>query len=41
MWWDIRMDQDGEVMLSCAPYWAHPDLAGELQGFRTLAESGL
>nr|XP_027216177.1 protein arginine N-methyltransferase 7-like [Penaeus vannamei] len=27
MWWDIRMDQDGEVMLSCAPYWAHPDLA--------------
>ncbi|KAG7162057.1 arginine N-methyltransferase 7-like [Homarus americanus] len=27
MWWDLRMDQDGEVMLSCAPYWAHPDLA--------------
>ncbi|KAK8730718.1 hypothetical protein OTU49_007885 [Cherax quadricarinatus] len=26
MWWDLRMDQDGEVMLSCAPYWAHPNL---------------
>lgn len=26
MWWDLKMDQDGEVMLSCAPYWAHPDL---------------
>ncbi|KAK7070765.1 Protein arginine N-methyltransferase 7 [Halocaridina rubra] len=26
MWWDLRMDQDGEVMLSCAPYWAHPDV---------------
>jgi type III protein arginine methyltransferase len=25
MWWDLQMDEDGEVLLSCAPYWAHPD----------------
>jgi len=25
MWWDITMDPQGEVLLSCAPYWAHPD----------------
>lgn len=25
MWWDLKMDQDGEIVLSCAPHWAHPD----------------
>lgn len=25
MWWDLKMDQDGEILLSCAPHWAHPD----------------
>ncbi|PSN41744.1 Protein arginine N-methyltransferase 7 [Blattella germanica] len=25
MWWDLVMDMDGEVILSCAPVWAHPD----------------
>lgn len=25
MWWDIKMDQDNEIVLSCAPSWAHPD----------------
>jgi type III protein arginine methyltransferase len=25
MWWDLNMDEKGEVLLSCAPYWAHPD----------------
>jgi len=24
MWWDIFMDPDKEVLLSCAPVWAHP-----------------
>lgn len=25
-WWDLLMDKEGEVVLSCAPYWAHPQL---------------
>uniref|UniRef100_A0A2M4AJJ2 Protein arginine N-methyltransferase n=1 Tax=Anopheles triannulatus TaxID=58253 RepID=A0A2M4AJJ2_9DIPT len=25
MWWDLTMDKAGDVLLSCAPYWAHPD----------------
>lgn len=25
-WWDIAMDQESEIKLSCAPFWAHPDL---------------
>uniref|UniRef100_A0A182N9B0 Protein arginine N-methyltransferase n=1 Tax=Anopheles dirus TaxID=7168 RepID=A0A182N9B0_9DIPT len=25
MWWDLTMDHDGDVLLSCAPHWAHPD----------------
>ncbi|KAH8348462.1 hypothetical protein KR084_007655 [Drosophila pseudotakahashii] len=25
-WWDIQMDDGGEILLSCAPYWAHPQL---------------
>lgn len=25
MWWDLKMDEDGEILLSCAPHWAHPD----------------
>ncbi|XP_070490111.1 protein arginine N-methyltransferase 7 [Chironomus tepperi] len=24
-WWDIHMNQSGSNLLSCAPYWAHPD----------------
>lgn len=24
MWWDLQMDINGEHILSCAPYWAHP-----------------
>ncbi|XP_074603753.1 arginine methyltransferase 7 [Brevipalpus obovatus] len=23
-WWDLFMDDEGEYLLSCAPYWAHP-----------------
>lgn len=25
MWWDLKMDPDNQILLSCAPYWAHPD----------------
>ena len=24
-WWDLDMDVDGDIVLSCAPPWAHPD----------------
>ncbi|KAJ1529336.1 hypothetical protein ONE63_006126 [Megalurothrips usitatus] len=27
MWWDLVMDTKGEVILSCAPFWAHPSNA--------------
>ncbi|XP_034251100.1 protein arginine N-methyltransferase 7-like [Thrips palmi] len=27
MWWDLTMDTKGEVVLSCAPFWAHPSKA--------------
>lgn len=26
VWWDLKMDTKGEILLSCAPYWAHPDI---------------
>lgn len=25
MWWELAMDINNEIILSCAPYWAHPD----------------
>ncbi|XP_053994662.1 protein arginine N-methyltransferase 7 isoform X1 [Hylaeus volcanicus] len=25
MWWDLNMDIDNQVLLSCAPVWEHPD----------------
>lgn len=25
MWWDLKMDADNQILLSCAPFWAHPD----------------
>ncbi|XP_077286863.1 arginine methyltransferase 7 [Arctopsyche grandis] len=25
MWWDLKMDPKGEILLSCAPWWNHPD----------------
>ncbi|XP_076657785.1 arginine methyltransferase 7 isoform X2 [Halictus rubicundus] len=25
MWWDLNMDVDNKVLLSCAPVWEHPD----------------
>lgn len=32
MWWMLQMDQDGDIQLSCAPHWAHPD--GRNQAWR-------
>lgn len=25
MWWTLDMDREGEIVLSCAPPWAHPE----------------
>ncbi|GJQ77767.1 putative arginine methyltransferase [Trypoxylus dichotomus] len=25
MWWELTMDFNNSIILSCAPYWAHPD----------------
>ncbi|XP_055531109.1 protein arginine N-methyltransferase 7 [Wyeomyia smithii] len=25
MWWELQMDLEGTIRLSCAPYWAHTD----------------
>lgn len=25
MWWTLDMDREGEIILSCAPPWAHPE----------------
>ncbi|XP_069113948.1 protein arginine N-methyltransferase 7-like [Argopecten irradians] len=30
MWWDLEMDTQGEINLSCAPSWGHPNIE-ELQ----------
>ncbi|XP_014226087.1 protein arginine N-methyltransferase 7 isoform X1 [Trichogramma pretiosum] len=31
IWWDIVMDMHGEVLLSCAPVWNHPDVQEKLK----------
>ncbi|XP_026733899.1 protein arginine N-methyltransferase 7 [Trichoplusia ni] len=25
MWWELNMDTEGKIPLSCAPWWCHPD----------------
>ncbi|XP_053606686.1 protein arginine N-methyltransferase 7 isoform X2 [Plodia interpunctella] len=25
MWWELNMDTEGRICLSCAPWWSHPD----------------
>ncbi|KPJ08008.1 Protein arginine N-methyltransferase 7 [Papilio machaon] len=25
MWWELNMDTEGKIVLSCAPWWCHPD----------------
>ncbi|GAB0094235.1 Protein arginine N-methyltransferase [Sergentomyia squamirostris] len=40
MWWDLDMDSEGGNLLSCAPFWAHPDfeaLKGEASSRKPLA----
>lgn len=27
MWWDLKIDINHKSILSCAPYWDHPDLS--------------
>ncbi|XP_065160684.1 protein arginine N-methyltransferase 7 isoform X2 [Atheta coriaria] len=29
MWWDLNMDIDNKIILSCAPHWAHPLKTGK------------
>lgn len=29
MWWDLQMDIDHQITISCAPYWHHPDFSGD------------
>ena len=28
MWWDLNMDEEGDIKISCAPVWEHPDCKG-------------
>lgn len=30
MWWDLIMDIENNVTLSCAPFWAHPDVTNNV-----------
>lgn len=32
VWWDLKMDVDNQVTLSCAPYWSHPDYNDDKDG---------
>ncbi|XP_058123830.1 protein arginine N-methyltransferase 7 [Anopheles ziemanni] len=45
MWWDLTMDKEASVALSCAPYWAHPDYEhlknAQVHPARRLPESNL
>lgn len=36
VWWDLAMDPAGTLLLSCAPYWAHPDTRDRSAGARVL-----
>ncbi|XP_033210575.1 protein arginine N-methyltransferase 7 isoform X2 [Belonocnema kinseyi] len=31
MWWELQMDTDGEISLSCAPVWEHPNVKAEIK----------
>ncbi|XP_014475851.1 PREDICTED: protein arginine N-methyltransferase 7 [Dinoponera quadriceps] len=32
MWWDLNMDTDNQILLSCAPVWEHPDVPDKVKG---------
>ncbi|XP_046426802.1 protein arginine N-methyltransferase 7 isoform X1 [Neodiprion fabricii] len=38
MWWDLKMDTEGQVLLSCAPVWEHPDVKLELNHGKSTVE---
>nr|XP_033328864.1 protein arginine N-methyltransferase 7-like isoform X1 [Megalopta genalis]XP_033328865.1 protein arginine N-methyltransferase 7-like isoform X2 [Megalopta genalis] len=38
MWWDLNMDIDNQVSLSCAPVWEHPDAKKMLREGLSLSE---
>jgi len=29
-WWDLKMNESGSILLSCAPHWEHPDTDSSL-----------
>ncbi|XP_032687508.1 protein arginine N-methyltransferase 7 [Odontomachus brunneus] len=31
MWWDLNMDMDNQILLSCAPVWEHPDVPDKVK----------
>ncbi|XP_028047050.1 protein arginine N-methyltransferase 7 isoform X2 [Monomorium pharaonis] len=31
MWWDLNMDTDNRVLLSCAPVWEHPSILDDVK----------
>ncbi|XP_012224136.1 protein arginine N-methyltransferase 7-like [Linepithema humile] len=31
MWWDLNMDTDNQVLLSCAPVWEHPSVPDDVK----------
>lgn len=41
MWWELKMDVDHEITLSCAPYWAHPDLNAAMKGKTVLPQNAI
>ncbi|KAK6635347.1 hypothetical protein RUM44_000598 [Polyplax serrata] len=38
LWWELVMDEIGEVMLSCAPVWEHPEGKGKEMDIRGLTK---
>ncbi|XP_078048314.1 arginine methyltransferase 7 [Augochlora pura] len=38
MWWDLNMDVDNKILLSCAPVWEHPDAKKMLREGLSLSE---
>ncbi|KAL0118065.1 hypothetical protein PUN28_009028 [Cardiocondyla obscurior] len=31
MWWDLNMDTDNQILLSCAPVWEHPNVPDDVK----------
>lgn len=38
MWWDLNMDTEGKVLLSCAPVWEHPDVKEDVKNGGSVEE---